>query len=189
MSDGSTGEVLVRALAELNGSDSPETQEDFLQLVGAASRLEAGARTVLQQAVTSARSAGNTWASIGTTLGMSKQAAQKRFASFVVPAEDLAPDERILGPVGPFDEMRELALAGRYGWHSVQVGMNYHRVLHSSTQWEHCRTSGARSVRRLVDEGWQLVGGDVGYSYLKRDTGVDARVELPRTRGRSLRRA
>ena len=152
-----------------------------------ASVLEASARTVLHQAVASARSAGSTWAAIGSTLGTSTQAAQKRFAPAAIPSgTDLAADERILGPTGPFDEMRELHLAGLHGWHSVQAGMNHHRVLHSSTRWEHRRASAARAARRLVDQGWQIIGESFGYTYLKRDLGTPALVEPahPGTAGR-----
>jgi len=176
--DRSPTDVLVEAITKLNRQTEPETQEGSLQLVRTASALEAGARTVLHQAVASARSAGNTWAVIGSTLGMSKQAAQKRFAPTAIPSgTDVASDERILGPTGPFAEMRELTLAGRYGWHSVEAGLNYHRVLHSSTQWEHRRVSGAHAARRLADQGWQLIGGDFGYTYLKRDLSIPALVE------------
>ena len=176
--DRSPADVLVEAITRLNADIAPDTREGSLQLLRTASALEAGARTVLHQAVASARSAGNTWAVIGATLGMSKQAAQKRFAPTAVPpGTDLAPDERILGPTGPFDEMRELALAGRYGWHSVEAGMNYHRVLRPRTQWEHRRTSGARAAQRLVDQGWQRIGGGLGYTYVKRDLGTPALTE------------
>ncbi len=176
--DRSPADVLVEAIATLNAEIAPETREGSLQLMRTASALEAGARTVLHQAVASARSAGNTWAVIGSALGMSKQAAQKRFAPAAVPpGTDLAPDERILGPTGPFDEMRELSLAGRYGWHSVEAGMNYHRVLRSTTQWEHRRTSGARAAQRLVDQGWQMIGGGFGYTYFKRDLSSSAMAE------------
>ncbi|WP_198668857.1 hypothetical protein [Homoserinimonas sp. OAct 916] len=72
----------------------------------------------LHTTVGSARAAGATWQSIGATLGMTKQAAQKRFAppAAVPAAHD--PNERTIGPTTSFDEMQELALAGQYGWHA-----------------------------------------------------------------------
>ncbi|MEJ5944212.1 hypothetical protein WDZ17_02755 [Pseudokineococcus basanitobsidens] len=176
--DRSASDLLVEAVTTLSAGRDLETREGSLQLVRTASEVEAGARTVLHQAVLSARTRGNTWASIGAVLGMTKQAAQKRFATTAIPSgADLAADERILGPVGPFDEMRELALAGQYGWHSVEAGLNHHRVMHSPTRWEHRRVSGARAARRLTDQGWQLVGGNLGYTYLKRDLGTPALIE------------
>ena len=90
---------------------------------------------------------------IGRTLGMTKQAAQKRFP-VATPTPPLDPDERILGPVTAFDEMKELAVAGRYGWHSVEFGPFYHRVVRTPTQWEHQRVSMLRRrVKGASDEG------------------------------------
>ena len=110
---------------------------------------------------------------------MSKQAAQKRFTTRRAPlTSDLHPDERILGPVTAFDEMAELALAGRYGWHSVDFGPYFHRVAQSETQWEHVRvsmlTSRARSMRA---DGWQVIASVFPYTYLKRDLGTPALIE------------
>ena len=110
---------------------------------------------------------------------MSKQAAQKRFTTQRTPlTSDLDPGERILGPVTAFDEMAELALAGRYGWHSVDFGPYFHRVARSETQWEHVRvsmlTSRARSMRA---DGWQVIASEFPYTYLKRDLGTPALIE------------
>jgi len=168
-----SADALAHALVDLVGDREPETAHDYLQRVTAALALEAETRTLLASAVSTARSAGVTWAAIGATLGMSKQAAQKRFAPTEMPAA--ADDsERILGPVGVFDEMRELALAGQYGWHSVEFGTFYHRVVRSDRQWEHQRVSRAAAVRRLEAEGWQVIGGPFPYTYLKRQLDTPA---------------
>ena len=169
-------DALARALAEIAGDREPETSEDYLQRVTAALALETESRTALLSAVAAARSAGVTWATIGTTLGMTKQAAQKRFAPADIPTA-MAENERILGPVGVFDEMRELALAGQYGWHSVEFGTFYHRVVRSQRQWEHQRVSKAAAARQLEAEGWQLIGGPFPYSYYKRELDIPALVE------------
>lgn len=118
---------------------------------------------------------------------MSKQTAQKRFgAESRAGTADLDPDERILGPVTAFNEMAELELAGRYGWHSVDFGPHHHRVVHSGTQWEHTRVTVLRSRTRtaMSDEGWQVIRSEFPYTYLKRDLGVPALLEagpVPRT--------
>ncbi|MEO7422819.1 MAG: hypothetical protein ABIU87_10545 [Ornithinibacter sp.] len=71
--------------------------------------------------------------------------------------------------------MKELAVAGRYGWHSVEFGPFYHRVVRTLTQWEHQRVSMLRRrVQGASDEGWQVVGSTFPYAYLKRDLGVPA---------------
>lgn len=169
-SDRST-QALAEAIGRLGVVTEPQSVDDYLALIAAAADMEAGARAMLHDAVVSARSAGTTWAAVGRTLGMSKQAAQKRFVVDAAPsASGMASDERILGPVGAFDEMAELALAGRYGWHSVEFGPHYHRVVHSATQWEHVRVSMMRSkAKALQAEGWQLIGSEFPYTYLKRD--------------------
>ncbi|MEU4830985.1 hypothetical protein [Streptosporangium sp. NPDC023615] len=169
-------EALTRILMENTAVEDPYGTEDFLRLVAGAATLQEEATTLLRTTVTSARAAGVTWQSIGATLGMTKQAAQKRFAPPLAPSgTGLDPHERILGPTTTFDEMHELALAGRYGWHSVEFGATYHRVVRSGTQWEHTRvTMSPGEVRRLRAEGWEVVGSSFPYTYLKRDTGVPA---------------
>lgn len=176
-------EALVRTIAELGLARDPQTPDDYLELIRVTDDLAVSARGLLGNAVNSARSAGLTWSTIGATLGMSKQAAQKRFAAAAAPHhDDLDPNERILGPVTVFDELRELSLAGRYGWHSVEFGPYYHRVIRSDTQWEHARvTMFTRRAGRLQSEGWELIGSEFPYTYLKRDLKIPALEEPQRS--------
>jgi hypothetical protein len=172
-------EALAEAMGQLGVAAEPQSVPDYLELIRVASGIETQARSLLHEAVSSARSAGATWSAVGSTLGMSKQAAQQRFtAPRARLASDLDPDERILGPVTAFDEMAELALAGSYGWHSVDFGPSFHRVARSTTQWEHARvsmlTSRARSMRA---DGWQVIASEFPYTYLKRDLGTPALIE------------
>mgnify|MGYP003652002270 CR=1 FL=1 len=170
-------EALVSLLMQRAVVDEPRTIADFLTMVVAAETVHTDAAQLLQTTVTSARAAGATWQSIGSSLGITKQAAQKRFAQPGVQG-GLDPNERILGPTTTFDELQELALAGRYGWHSVEVGASYHRMLRSPTAWEHLRvTMSAVRVRQLRDEGWTVIHAGFPYTYLKRDTGVVALLE------------
>ena len=164
-------EVLAEAIGQLGVAAEPQNVPDYLVLIKVASDVEMQARTLLKEAVTSARSAGATWSAIGSTLGMSKQAAQKRFAGRPPPGEsDLDANERILGPVTVFDVMAELALAGRYGWHSIDLGPSFHRVVRSATQWEHVRVSALTSrARSMQADGWKVIGSEFPYTYLKRN--------------------
>lgn len=177
-------DALAQILIESADVDEPRHTGDFLCLVTSAAALRTEADGLLRTAVVSARDAGATWQSIGTTLGMSKQAAQKRFASPAGPQRvELDANERTIGPTTSFDEMQELTLAGRYGWHSVDFGATHHRVICSNTQWEHLRvTISPRRIRELVADEWQLIGSSFPYTYLKRDTGVAALQEGPNTR-------
>ena len=169
-------EVLAEAIGNLGVAVEPQSVPDYLVIIKVVSGVELQARSLLNEAVTSARSAGATWAAIGSTLGMSKQAAQKRFAGRPPPsASDLDANERILGPVTVFDEMAELALAGRYGWHSIDFGPSFHRVVRSETQWEHVRVSALTSrARSMHAEGWQVIGSKFPHTYLKRNLDLPA---------------
>lgn len=177
-------DALAHILIESAEVGEPRNAGDFLCLVTSAAALRTEADCLLRTAVVSARDAGATWQSVGKTLGMSKQAAQKRFAPPAGPRRvELDANERTIGPTTTFDEMQELALAGRYGWHSVDFGATYHHVIRSSTQWEHLRvTISPRRVRDLVADEWQLIGSSFPYTYLKRDTGVAALREAPDAR-------
>jgi hypothetical protein len=173
-------EVLAEAIGRLDVASEPESVPDYLELISVASGIERQARSLLHEAVSSARFAGATWSAVGDMLGMSKQAAQKRFTPqrAATTSEDRDQKERILGPVTAFDEMAELGLAGRYGWHSVDFGSSFHRVVRSATQWEHVRVSMLTSRARLMRaEGWQTIGSKFPYTYLKRDLGVAALIE------------
>lgn len=184
-------EVLAEAMGQLGVAAEPQSVPDYLELIKVASGIETQARSLLHEAVNSARSAGATWSAVGSTLGMSKQAAQKRFTAQRAPlTSDLDPDERILGPVTAFDEMAELAHAGRYGWHSVDFGPYFHRVVRSKTQWEHVRVSMLTSrARSMQADGWQVIASEFPYTYLKRDLGTPALIEpggeLPAPSGKS----
>lgn len=175
----SAREALITMLMEDAATQEPRSAEDFLPLVANAAALHRETGTLLRSVVASARNAGATWQTIGATLHMTKQAAQKRFASSATPdGKDLDPDERILGPTNFVDEMRELALAGQYGWHSVERGLTYHRVVRSTTRWEHCTALSAKRIRLLEADGWHTFGRGFPYTYLKRDTGVAALREM-----------
>lgn len=150
------------------------TAEQHLALVGRCSAAERLTRQLLEQSVDAARSAGQSWAAIGGELGMSRQAAQQRFGR----SEDaLAPDERWLGPVTAFDEMRELEIAGRLGWHTVGAGMLRHRMVRTATQWEHRRLLWPGSTRSLLADGWRIGCRAFPWIYLIRDTGRPAAAE------------
>ncbi len=153
--------------AILTGADSG----DRLELVRRTA--DAGRITgdLLAQAVTASRAEGHSWAAIGAVLGLTRQAAQQRFGRA---AEEVdGPDERWLGPVTAFDEMAELEIAGRLGWHTVGAGLLRHRMVRTPTRWEHKRvlwTAPGRHER----EGWQVGCRAFPWVYLVRDTGEPA---------------
>lgn len=157
------GSVILDAVA----ADGPE---DELALVRRTANAEAVVGELLHQSVGSARAAGHSWAAIGGALGMTRQAAQKRFGGRDDERSD--PDERTLGPVTAFDEMRELEIAGRLGWHTVGAALLSHRMIRTPTQWEHRRVAWVKAPGRYERDGWQIGCKAFPWLYLVRDTGI-----------------
>jgi len=172
-------QALSATLAKVAGADEAEPdREQLLELVDVTARAGAETKSLLGEAVSSARAAGASWDAIGRVLGMSRQAAHQRFGR----SQDRAdtPGQRILGPVTASSEMEALRVAGRHGWHSVGFGAYQHTLEHSPSQWEHRRirvvATGTR--HRLERDGWQVIGTWFPWVYLKRDLGTPA---LPET--------
>jgi hypothetical protein len=168
-------QALSATLARVAGTRESEPDRDqLLELVDVTARAGIETRSLLGEAVTSARAAGASWDAIGRVLGMSRQAAHQRFGR--ARDQDDAPGTRILGPVTAASEMEALRQAGRHGWHSVGFGAYQHTLERSSTQWEHRRIRvvavGTRS--RLEQEGWQVIGTWFPWVYLKLNTGIPA---------------
>lgn len=147
--------------------------EEGLAIVVRAAEAEAISRDLLRQAVEAARAGGHSWAAIGGALGMSRQAAQQRFGSGDPDTPD-GDEMRWLGPVTAFDEMRELEIAGRLGWHTVEAGLLRHRMVRTPTQWEHRRVLWTGPVSRMEKDGWQVGCRAFPWLYLIRDRGVPA---------------
>ncbi|MFE5621617.1 hypothetical protein ACFQ8S_06095 [Streptomyces virginiae] len=151
----------------------------YLRLVDASRVGAEEASRLLREAVQGARAAGHSWDAVGRVLGVSRQAAQQRFAgkgAGALPSSRAAvttdgPERRILGGLSAFNEMAALEEAGRDGWHMVGYGPFFHEVEASDHPWEHCRItlpSPARH-RRMESEGWIPVGaGWFPWRYYKR---------------------
>lgn len=171
-------EAIGSAILEAADATSDGTGDgtDPLALVRHAADAESASRELLHQAVSTARSEGHSWAAIGATLGMSRQAVQQRFGERAASADQVeAPGNggtRWLGPVTAFDEMRELELAGRQGWHTVRAGMLRHLVERGDTQWEHKRVIWTGSLARYEKDGWSVGARALPWVYLVRDTGL-----------------
>ncbi len=154
------------------GTLDPSDPDDHLAIVRRAAAAESVARGLLQQAVRAARGSGRSWATIGSELGLSRQGVQQRFGSQAAPED--TPEYRWLGPVTAFNELRELELAGRLGWHTVEAGMLRHKMVRTPTQWEHRRVRWTGPVRRFEQDGWQVGCRAFPWVYLIRDLGKPA---------------
>ncbi|WP_406087220.1 hypothetical protein [Streptomyces virginiae] len=163
-------------------ADALEHDADgYLRLVDASRVGAEEASRLLREAVQGARAAGHSWETVGRILGVSRQAAQQRFAGAPAPGAPTgggasAAERRILSPLTAFNEMAALEEAGRDGWHLVGYGSFFHEVEASAHPWEHCRvtlSAGGRH-RRMEAEGWIPVGaGWFPWRYYKRPLGPD----------------
>lgn len=156
-------------------ADLEHDPASYLRLV-AATRVGAEQTSrLLREAIGGARSAGHSWDAVGRVLGVSRQAAQQRFApdrpgAAAAATEPGAPARRVLTPLTAFDEMEALHREGREGWHLVGFGPYFHVVEASDQPWEHRRVPfavGSR-LRRLEADGWTAVGAWFPWRYLKR---------------------
>ncbi|GAB2889293.1 hypothetical protein [Streptomyces mayteni] len=141
----------------------------------AASRVAAEETSrLLRQSINGARAAGHSWEVVGRLLGISRQAAQQRFATPTAgPAAAADAHRRTLTPLNAFNEMEALADSGRRGWHVVDYGHLHHLVESSPTQWEHQRLwwPTRRRRRRMAEQGWELIvptDFDSPWAYYKR---------------------
>lgn len=169
------GRVIIEAGGRPSSPLDPAEPGDHLTIVRRAAAAEEVSRDLLHQAVSAARASGHTWAAIGAELNLSRQAVQQRFGAQKLSAED--PQYRWLGPVTVFDELPELELAGRLGWHTVEAGMLRHRMVRTTTQWKHKRVVWTGSLRRYLKDGWQVGCRAFPWVYLVRDIGIPAEPE------------
>lgn len=171
-------DLRARLVEAILGPDADTTLEDPRSQLGLVARVrdaDTEIRVLLQQSVNSARTAGHSWGAIGETLGLSRQAVQQRFGKDRDAAgATVEPDQRWVGPVTAFDEMGELEIAGRLGWHTVGAKMFYHLVERTPTQWEHRRTVWSGPAKRLEQDGWQVGVLAFPWVYLVRDLGTPA---------------
>ena len=152
-----------------------------LELVALTARASTSAESLLATAVASARSAGHSWEAVGTALGITRQAAQQRFGrpagapgTVGDPVGSASIGEtRILSPVTAVTEMPALAAYGRRGWRSTGFGAGFHRLVRTTTQWEHQRVYVLGASRfGLEAEGWERIGTWFPWVYYARSLDV-----------------
>lgn len=173
-------DLLSEAIATSGPDLSERIESDpeaYLELVVRTDQAYRRTSDMLRAAVLAARGAGHSWEVIGTSLGMSRQAAQQRFGKGSSRAdEDEGPEQRKILGLTAFNEMAVLEKAGRYGWHSVEYGPYFHLLERDDVQWEHRRVyAWAHNRSSLEADGWQLVGqGWFPWAYYARPIGIPA---------------
>ena len=150
-------DAVGRAILETLDPGAESSADHHLAIVSRTAEAEDAIRALLRQAVAAARAQGYSWTQIGAELNLSRQAVQQRF-----------------GAVTAFDELGELEIAGRLGWHTVEAGMLRHRMIRTDTQWEHKRVLWTGTLKRYDREGWQVGCRAFPWVYLIRDLGVPA---------------
>ncbi len=161
----------------------PEDAEAHLERIALTTRARHEADALLRDAVAGARSAGCTWESIGRSLGVTGQAAERTYGGGEPRPDAADPSDRVvkLAPLYAFNEMSVLENAGRYGWHAVAAGSGMHLVRRDDVQWEHRRVFMSPATgRALAAEGWQRwTPGWFPWAYYNRRTSLPAEPEPP----------
>jgi hypothetical protein len=180
----SLDELLRKAIFDADPSIADRIAHDpdaYLDLLELVARARANTIDLLDSTVEAARGAGHSWTRIGERLGLTRQAAQQRFASTDAEHPGQARTKR-LTPLTAFDEMDALNREGEFGWHSIGFGTLYHLVEKSDRQWEHLRVLATSPHRRQLEaDGWERVGTMwFPWAYYARATDRAALPELAR---------
>lgn len=168
MSEWISPATVERVMNEAVVAIAPDLQERlvnepdaYLDLVRVVNACDDRTRIMLDQAVQAARSAGHSWEAIGSTLAISRQAAQQRFGGPEAP-EGIG-QQRVLRRVTAFNEQAVLSRAGRYGYRLVGYGPRYIVLERDSVPWQHVRRTVFGLDREQMDsEGWRPVGAGWG---------------------------
>jgi hypothetical protein len=155
--------------------------EASLLLVAAAREGSAESERLLRQAALSARKAGHTWEAIGSVLGVSRQAAQQRFAlggEEPGAVEGNRDRQRVVRGATLFNEMEILEREGRAGWRLVGVGVLKLHLESSDQAWEHvrCVDQSPADRRAMLEAGWRHVGNYLMWHYYTRPLGEATQV-------------
>jgi hypothetical protein len=165
-------EDIERAVLGFSGAGQaqPDDADAYLRLIEASQVALEECSLIQVSAVHRARRADNSWAAIGDLLGISRQAAQQRFAPGS--EEDLPGDGlRVIAAATAFNEMQILNIEGAAGFHLVGFGALHLTVKASRQRWEHRREMAiniAVKRTRLEAAGWSYVGSWFPFHYFKR---------------------
>jgi hypothetical protein len=150
--------------------DSQTNTASLLRLVEATSEAVELCGKLQRAAVHQARRSDIPWSEIGAVMGITRQAAQQRFAPEEAPQPLAKSTRRIPGATG-FNEMQILVSEGKAGNHLVDFGPMYLTVMASNNVWEHRRLLSLNMISkraRMEAEGWTYVGSWFPFHYFKR---------------------
>ncbi len=165
-------EAIEEAVVTRAGIDGvePKNVASLLALVSASDHGRAICMQLQRTAVDQARRSGASWSAVGETLGVSRQAAQQRFAAGDDDSDTDTPTRRIYGATA-FNEMHILEAEGEAGYHLVDFGRLCLVVKPSQQAWKHRREVAlniAGTRNRLERAGWRYIGTWFPFHYFKR---------------------
>lgn len=153
-----------------------EAKEEFAAVIVAADVVADEARHALAQWVTAGRRAGMSWAEVGETLGISKQAAQQRFGGTEEPdtPADQGRVEVRLGATA-FNEMQILEREGAKGNELVQIGVLRLVFRPTRRRWKYRRVVAVLPgpIAAAQAAGWTFVASWFPFHYFKRPVATD----------------
>ncbi len=163
---------------EQRGAIESMPVEGYLDLVQAAAIVSEEGALSLQRWVSATRRAGASWEQIGAALGVTRQAAQKRFASF---AEDTLVTEqggdgdedgvKLVRGVNSFNEVEILSEQGTAGYEVVRAGWAKLYFRPTVRPVENVRVVSLRRgkpIAEMESEGWTHVFSWYPYTYYTR---------------------
>jgi hypothetical protein len=158
-----------------------------LAFVGVSANLSAEADGLLRSAVTAARRLGGSWGSVGAQLGVTRQAAQQRFAAprqvlenpsevqadarhqFATPPQ--VGDRRVVTGATAFNELEILQREGAAGWKLEGGGGLFLEFSYAGVAMEHQRVSSNRgrlTRKRAEEDMWTYCFSWVFFHFFSR---------------------
>jgi hypothetical protein len=172
-------ELIAEADPELETRVAQADAGAALAFVGLSANVSAEANELLRDAVAVARRLGASWDAVGAQLGVSRQAAQQRFAldSGNATAESPATkkpklgDKRVVTGATAFNELEILQGEGAAGWQLGGCGSLYLEFLYVGIPTEHLRISsnrGRATRRKAAEDRWSYCCSWVYFHYFSR---------------------
>lgn len=167
-----TTDLIATWQLEQRGDIEAMVLEDYLDLVQAAAVAAEEGNLSLQRWVSASRRAGASWDQIGTALGVSRQAAQKRFGESF--DDSITPSEKRVAMVTAFNEVAVLASEGAAGYEVSRASWGTLYFRHVGYPVENVRRVSLRQssvVSEMEANGWSFVFSWMPYTYYTRPVG------------------
>lgn len=164
-----THDLVASWQMEQRGAVESLTLEGYLDLVQAAAVVAEEGDHSLQRWVSATRRAGASWEQIGTALGVSRQAAQKRFGESFDEVE--GPTERRVTGVTAFNEVQVLDEYGADDWEVVRASwltLYFRKVDHPVENVRRVTLRRGKPISEMEADGWTHVFSWYPYTYYTR---------------------